>query len=192
MAGLFQLGQPTRAELGAMCRRAGCRIVEEREGSIVLGCDSHRAKVKFLDELARHGGTRCTVVRNVVELVAAEHGGGWGLICALHALVRDGVENLGEPVEMFSPAARTLALGVGDCDDQAIALQALLIAAGFRAAPDVLPPWSSGRPPTHVAPRVHFGGRWLWLEPTIDAEPGEPPLVAARRLGVTDRGDIAA
>lgn len=189
---IFEAGMPTMAELRAMARRAGCRIVELRDGAVVLSCRSHRHKVAFLHELAVHGGQRDPAIRRIVELVAAERGTGWPLVVALHALVRDGVQNLGEPVEMFSPAQRTLALGVGDCDDQAIALGALLIAAGFRCMPDVLPPWSSGRPPSHVAPRVEWQGRWLWLETTLAAEPGEHPLRAAARLGITSRPDLAA
>lgn len=180
---------PTSAELAAICKRAGCRVERVESGSSLLLCRSHAGKVRLLDELGEHGA-RTPGIRRAVEAVATESGTGAALLVALHRLVRDGVSNFGERVETFSPALRTLVLGLGDCDDQAILLLALLRCAGFEARPAVLPPPSTGRPPRHVAPQVHWRGAWLWLEPTIDAEPGEHPLAAARRLGIQHRPDL--
>lgn len=178
---------PTDAEIAAICRRVGCSVArtERGGGARLLLCRSHPAKVALLDELGTHGAQQ-PAIRRFVELVASEVGGsGLALVAELHRIVRDGVQMLGEEQEVFSPAMRTLTYGVGDCDDQAIALLALFRAAGFEARPRTL-----GNPPRHVLPVVRVDGVWLDAEPTIRAHLGEPPLDAVRRLGIRARPDL--
>jgi transglutaminase-like putative cysteine protease len=108
---------------------------------------------------------------------------------AIHALVRDGVRFAAEPSETFSGALITARWRVGDCDDSARLLVALARASGLNAGIAQLPPPPAA--PVHVAAAIWAAGGWRWAETTIAAEFGEHPVVAARRLGIRCRSDLA-
>ena len=187
-------GPPPKAAR-RIARLSGCRVTKshrlhDRTWAHRVACASHAAKVQLLANLAEYDA-RTPDVRRAAELAATGAKTPGEQIAALHARVRDGVIFTRENVETFSPTMRTLDLGMGDCDDSARALLALLRSLGFEAGLQTLPAMGSGITPRHVAAQVRHGGSWRWLETTLAARPGEHPLAAARRLGVAARTDIA-
>lgn len=103
--------------------------------------------------------------------------------------VRQNVRFAREQGEVFTSSSYTLAVGFGDCDDHARLAFALLRAGGLPARLAFL--HRPGRQPTHVLAVVGLAGRWVWLETTVDARFGEPPIEAAQRLGLRSRNDIS-
>jgi len=172
-----------------LARAAGCRVVASHrlhDGTVAheLGCHSHAAKVRFLDLLAEWDSLQPDV-RRTAEQICRGSRHQLDQIAALHRMVRDGVLHTDEPRETFTAPMYVLRNGVGDCDDTARLLLALLRSLGLSGRLGTL-----GSPPRHVAAQVQLAGAWWWLETTIDAEPGEHPLDAAKRLGITTRGDL--
>lgn len=113
---------------------------------------------------------------------------------AAHAWVRDNVRFVPEAIETFKSPGRTLREG-GDCDDSARVLVSMARAAGLKARYRPITQCKAGVcEKTHVAAQIHDGRGWHWAETTIDAEFGEHPLVAYRRLRragrIGKRGDI--
>lgn len=145
--------------------------------------------MRFLANLAEYDSQTPDVRRAAERIVAGERTQ-LGQIKALHRRVRDGVTFTRERVETFSPTMRTLEQNIGDCDDTARALMALLRSLGFEAGVQTLPELATGKTPKHVAAQVKHDGRWQWLETTIKGEMGEHPMAAARRLGITTRSDL--
>ena len=180
---------PGRKELDTIAARAGCRVTATSElpggrRAYDVSCRSGPARVRLLVELAR-ADAMTPQVRRIAEAVAGAVGGGEReTAAALHKLVRDGVRFARERRETFSPTMWTLAIGIGDCDDSARALAALLWSIGYRVRFATL-----GDPATHVAAQVKLAGRWHWAETTLAAQLGEHPIAAARRLRAA-RGDI--
>jgi transglutaminase-like putative cysteine protease len=157
-----------------------------------LDCPTMAARIRLLDELARFDAERDPVVIHLARTARAEieklhpEDPKWATAAALHQFVKTNVRFVPEAGELFQPSDYTLKVGIGDCDDSARLLVALLRAAGLQARLMTL-----GAPPTHVSAGFHHDQvGWVWLETTIDARPGEHPLNAARRLGVTVRRDI--
>ncbi len=112
---------------------------------------------------------------------------------AVFGYVRDRVQFVREPGEVFARADYTLASGGGDCDDHARVVYALLRAGGLPARLNFL--FRQGdRGPRHVVAQALLPGLgWTWLETTAAANFGEHPYAAARRLGIIDaRQDIAS
>ena len=152
-------------------------------------CKSHAAKVKFLVNLAEYDASTPDVRRAAERIVAGAKTSAEQVARLLARVQR--VTFTKEKEETFSPTMWTLDVGVGDCDDTARALIALLRSLGFEAGAETLPLSSTGKPPIHVAAVVKLGGRWQWLEATIAARVGESPTAAARRLGIKTRPDLA-
>ncbi len=181
---------PSAAELGRICAATGCELrgveqVFDGTPAYNIECHTVENKVRLLATLAEYDA-RTADVRRLAERVAQlTKGEPWPTICALHAAVRDSVRHIGEVRETFSPTMRTLELGIGDCDDSARALMALLRALGFKAGLRTL-----GTPPKHVACVVWHDGAWRWLETTIQAYPGEHPIAARDRLKPRGRSDL--
>lgn len=176
-------------------RGGGCRVLEAvslHDGGTAfeVGCTTHAAKVELLDRLAE-ADAELPDVRRLAENVTAGARSDAERAVMLHAYVKDRVAFMRERREVFSPTLRTLAIGGGDCDDSARALMALLLSLDIPARLETLPERSTGAVPVHVAAQVHIGGAWHWLETTIDADPGEHPTAAAKRLGVPMRDDLA-
>ncbi len=179
-----------------IARLSGCRVVRTHhlhDGSCAFSirCRNHRAKVRLLVNLAEYDA-HTPDVRRAAELAVAGARTPEAQIAALHRRVRDGVTFTKEINETFSPTMWTLDARLGDCDDTARALVALLRSLGFTAGVQTIPPYESRRPPVHVAALVNHGGRWHWLETSIAARPGEHPLEAARRLGIRTRPELGA
>lgn len=181
---------PSSARVAELARLSGGRIAQDRamasgERVQLAVFRDHMDKVRFFAALAREDAEDQDIQALARSIVAT--GGDrseLGRIISLHRWVRDHIQHIGEPVETV-PRARQVAIdGVGDCDDTAVLLMALLVALGHEAG---LMPW--GSPPRHVCAGVRYQGRWYPLEVTIDALPGEHPLRAAERLGVT-REDV--
>jgi hypothetical protein len=109
---------------------------------------------------------------------------------AVFAFVRENVAFVREAGEVFTGASYTIATGAGDCDDHARVTYALLRAGGVPARMAFLYRTLAAGP-SHVLTEAGLGGVWVPLETTIAAKFGEPPTVAARRLGlIDDRTDI--
>lgn len=110
---------------------------------------------------------------------------------AVFEFVKDRVRFVREAGEVFARGDYTLASGSGDCDDHARPVFALLAAGGIPAALAFL--YRKGdKGPRHVVALAMLGGRWVWLETTVDAFLGEHPYAAAERLGILkNRTDIA-
>ena len=108
----------------------------------------------------------------------------------IHRFVKDRIRFQVEEVETNRATSITLELGAGDCDDHAVLVVALAVACGLRAK--VCAIRNSRGEITHAAPLIHAGGRDWWAETTVDADFGEAPLDAARRLGLAQRADILA
>jgi len=114
---------------------------------------------------------------------------------SVHEYVKRNVRFVRESGEVFTRSDYTIAVGGGDCDDHARLVYALLRAGGCPARMAFLhrpgAPGMAG--PAHVLAQAFTGGKWVWLETTVDAAFDEPPLVAAKRLGLLrSRSDIAS
>ena len=181
---------PDPNTLAVIARRCGCVVQLGRtlhDGSMAyeLQCPSHEAKVRLLAALADYDSKHPEIMRLAEKLAASANGEPWAVAQTIHAFVRDGVRHTPEPREKFQPTGRTLALGIGDCDDTARAVMALLKAAGLRGGLLTL-----GKPPRHVSAAVQLGGGWRWLDASLAARAGEHPLAAAKRLGLKVRQDL--
>jgi transglutaminase-like putative cysteine protease len=175
---------------GGGCRVLGSSTLHDGGHAFEVGCKTHAAKVALLDRLAE-ADAELPDVRRLAENVTAGARSDAERAVRLHEYVKDRVSFMRERRETFTPTLRTLEIGGGDCDDSARALMALLLSLDIPARLETLPERATGAVPVHVAVQVQIGGEWLWLETTIDAEPGEHPTAAARRLGVPMREDLA-
>jgi transglutaminase-like putative cysteine protease len=156
------------------------------ERAQLVAFSTHQDKVRFFAALA-HEHSRDQDIQALARSIVAysPDKSELGRILALHGWVAQNVQHIGEPIETV-PNARQVAIdGCGDCDDSAVLLMALLLAIGHRAC--LLP---MGDPPRHVCAGVWYDGQWHPLETTIEALPGEHPMAAADRLGMTNRKDL--
>jgi len=105
----------------------------------------------------------------------------------IHAAVQKRVRFVPEEIETFQGAAYTWQLAAGDCDDHVRLTFALARAAGLPVRLAFLQ--RSGQP-AHVLAELGHNGAWHSAETTIAALYAEPPVEAARRLGITTRPDL--
>jgi Transglutaminase-like superfamily/Putative peptidoglycan binding domain len=106
---------------------------------------------------------------------------------AVHAFVKDRVRFVREAGEVFQGSAYTLTMGAGDCDDHARVVYAIARAGGLPVRMAFL---HKGQGPTHAAAQI-CAPSCAWAETTVDADYGEDPIEAAKRLGLlTSRGDL--
>jgi hypothetical protein len=181
---------PDPNTLAQIARRCGCVVqlgqtLHDGSRSWELSCPTHAAKVRLLASLAEYDSKDPELIRLAEKLASLGNGEPWKIAQVIHAFVRDGVAHLPEPREKFQPAMRTLALGIGDCDDTSRAVLALLRAAGLRGGLLTL-----GNPPRHVAAAVKMPNGFQWLDASLPARAGEHPIAAARRLGIKVRPDL--
>jgi len=101
----------------------------------------------------------------------------------VHKIVRDVIEYEDDPEQVFRSSDVTLTLGVGNCVNTARLAVALARAVGLDARAVGVVPRDDGEI-THACAQIAHDGAWHWAEATIAADYGEPPLDAARRLGI--------
>jgi hypothetical protein len=84
--------------------------------------------------------------------------------------------------------------GVGDCDDAAVALGSLLMAAGFPVRlGTTAPPGHPGFGFTHIFPQVFINGAWLTVDPVLLPNAGIGSIAPHGRLGIWDlKGKLIA
>jgi hypothetical protein len=186
---------PDPARAAELATAAGCEIEQSEQlldGSYAhrIGCRNHAAKVRLLELLAEHDST-LPDVRRLAELVAAGAADTAEQLQRLQSFVQSRVTFTSERDETFTATMRTLAHGLGDCDDSSRALMALVRSLGIPCRLRTLPD-SPDAIPLHVAPQAKLDGRWIWLEPSIAAQLGEHPLAAARRLNIHTRPELGA
>jgi hypothetical protein len=99
----------------------------------------------------------------------------------VHALVRDHVEYVDDPQQVFRSSDVTLQIGVGNCVNTARLVCALARVCGLESRAMPIRPHGVI---SHTAAVIRHGGTWHWAEATIAAEYGEEPIAAARRLGI--------
>jgi hypothetical protein len=181
-------------------RRIGAEILEmgigpdgRARGRVRCRDGWHAAKflVALGDADRRRGWSRDMARRLRAMTSAAGRTNDWAFVAYAHASVQNRVRFRRETGEIFAGPAFTWNCAVGDCDDHARLLYALLAAGGVPVRLAFLyREWSEG--PAHVCVQAFYDGAWHWCETTIAAELGEEPYAAAARLGVLNaRSDIA-
>lgn len=146
---------------------------------------------RFLVAMAAEDARGPLARRLAGELRAAAGPDDLALLVLAHRFVRERVRFERERGEVFTSLDYTLRTGVGDCDDHARVLFAVLGAAGLPVRLGFLAK-ELERGPVHVVAQAFVRGRWWWLETTIAAAVGEHPVTAGKRLGILDdRVDIA-
>jgi len=149
-----------------------------------VSCPSHQARVYLLLELGERDARDPRIRRRAENVVACA-----GAItnaeraAALQSHVSSVVRFTPELVEQFTPAWRTLQIGMGDCDDSARSLYALGRSLGLDVALQTLPEKLTRKDPFHVAAIFYLNGSWTWADASLPAELGEHPLRAAERIG---------
>lgn len=107
-------------------------------------------------------------------------------IRALHSFVRDQIRYTKDPVglELVQTPEKTLEFGMGDCDDKATLLAALLMATGHPAQFVAVGFGNSGF--SHVLVETQVGRGWMPLETIIPVDAGWFPddVTRAYRLKV--------
>lgn len=101
----------------------------------------------------------------------------WCEVEALHAYVRDSIRYVRDPhaLESLTDPAVTLARRVGDCDDQATLLAALLEAVGYPTR-FVIGAFAHPGAYDHVWLQVYAAGQWIDADPTEHEPLGwQPP-----------------
>lgn len=111
---------------------------------------------------------RMRIRNKVIEITAGVPSKDFGAeISTIYEWVRENIRFIKDPVgvETVASPVRTLDLGAGDCDDQAVLLASLLINAGhpvrFVAVgfqPGIF---------SHVFTETRIGGHWVPLETTV-------------------------
>lgn len=93
-------------------------------------------------------------------------------IKSMHAYVRDSIRYMRDPVdlELVQTPEKTIELGVGDCDDKATLLAALLTASGHPSQFVAIGFGTNGF--SHVLVETQVGTRWMPLETIIPVEAG--------------------
>jgi transglutaminase-like putative cysteine protease len=97
----------------------------------------------------------------------------------IQAWVRAHVPYVRERVETFQAPEFTIRNQIGDCDDHARVVRALLTAARIPARMVIM---AKNGSPRHAVTQAVLGSSPVWLETTIDARFGEHPVDASRRL----------
>lgn len=190
------------AALRRSAARAGCTIdtlairqtaLGERAVGRVL-CRDGWGAARLLLAQSQEDATSAGA-RDLALLLRAQYPDDRSFARAVHRFVKDNVRFVREKGELFTGSSYTLGVGAGDCDDHARVVYAIAEAGGLPAVLAFLHHGPDGAPtsdPTHAVAQLCIDGRCFWAETTIDADFGEHPLVAAKRLGLLDeREDLA-
>lgn len=181
-------------EAGALRRaaaRVGARVEALRvKGRRVVGrviCRDGWHAAQFLAALGAEDA-KTEGARALADELREGHPDDRSFAEAIVAYVKGNVRFVRDRGEQFSSPGYTLEIGQGDCEDHARLVYAIAIAGGEPARFAFL---HRGGGPTHAVAQLCVDGAWTWAETTVDAELGEHPILAARRLGVVQsRGDI--
>lgn len=198
-------------EVRRIAEQAGCRVLETRAVNergesyavLELDCEDNEHAIRFLNLAARHDAWHPKVrslalsLRKTLRAELGREPTTAELAALVEQYVQRHVSFVREKDEVFQHALYTLNAGAGDCDDHARLVAALLFASGLEAKIEGVK--NSSGALSHVAPLVRDRGAWRWVETTIrkeqhggDARYGEPPLDAAKRLGIgAARHDVA-
>lgn len=186
----------SEAEVRAAVERAGCRVLELRKSQTEFGsywygkhaCPTNPHTFKLLleiarldegDPVARELGLRFFRQYPRDPKARAE---------AIHAWIKDAVWYIREPKETFQSPEYTVKSQAGDCDDHAILLNAIAKNAGLTSR--IVPLRRPNGEVKHAVGQVMIDGLWSFAETTVDAEFGEAPYDAVRRLRLGGRGDM--
>jgi len=107
---------------------------------------------------------------------------------AIHAWVKNHIWYVREPKETFQSPTYTTRSGAGDCDDHANLLNA--IARNAELVSRIVPLTKPNGDVKHAVAQVQIDGAWTFAETTVDADFGESPLAAVRRLSLGGRADM--
>lgn len=155
--------------------------------AIPSGPEGTRQTLKLMRDIVRRAvrDPRMIVRNQAIAITRACPSKDWRCeILAVYDWVNENIRFLRDVngVETLQSPARTLELAVGDCDDQAILISALLESIGHATRFAAL-----GFEPghfSHVFSETKIGDRWLSLETTVPgAFPGwYPPRVSERMV----------
>jgi hypothetical protein len=165
---------------------AGAESFEIKDGNPRACFRTGWGAARFLLELARKDARREWIRAFALWLRKSGGGSDEGFARALHTYGKS-LPFAREEGEIFQGPSVTIKEG-GDCDCHARLIYAVAKSGGL---PTELAFLHKGENPTHVFVRVYVNGAWRALETTVDAEFGEDPFSAARRLGVV-REDIGS
>ena len=142
-----------------------------------------RQTLQKMTKLIRAGKKSMAVREKALRLTAhLQPKDYYGEVCALHAFVRDEIKYMKDPVDVQTPEA-SMRLKVGDCDDKAVLLCALLesighptrlVAVGFD--PGIF---------EHVYLDTLVGKQWLSCETTEPVSVGWEPESGIIRAKIT-------
>lgn len=157
------------------------RALPDGSRALLVDCPTLASKIGLLDVLCWIDAADPLVIQTA-HAALRRVGAVPGAVALLHRTVRDALRYTPEAGEIFRPAAAVLTDGIGDCDDAAGTLGALLRVIGVPVRWGVLGAGAE----LHVCPLAALAGRWHWLEPTVPgARLGEHPYAAAARTGYT-------
>jgi hypothetical protein len=191
--------KPKASDVVAIARELGMQLVSTSEidleghtyPQLEIACRDNTEALKLLNRLAALDAAPDHAERThalAARLWAEEGRDPLAFARRAHAVVRDAIDYVDDPKQVFRSSDVTIALGYGNCVNTARLLCALAMCVGLEAR--AMPIRPHGREITHTAAQIRARGAWHWCEATIAARFDEEPLAAARRLGIL-REDIA-
>lgn len=178
--------------IAGLARKHGAQV--EHVGRAVIGgrpyaeidvvCKDNADAIRLLNDLAHDDAATGPRVRDTARSFWNAYGGRGeeSFARAVHRYVRDAIEYVDDPSQIFRAGDVTLVFRVGNCVNTARLIVALCEAANVTAR--AIPVPDSDGEITHTAAQIQHGGAWHWAEATIGAKYGEAPHAAARRLGI--------
>jgi transglutaminase-like putative cysteine protease len=178
--------------IAGFARKHGARV--DHVGRVVIAghpyaeidvvCRDNADAIRLLNDLAKDDASTGLSVRSTAKSFMTSYGanGDESFARAVHRYVRDGIEYVDDPAQIFRAGDVTLILRIGNCVNTARLIVGLCEAAGVTAR--AVPVVDSQGEITHTAAQIQHGGAWHWAEATIGAAYGEAPHAAARRLGI--------
>jgi lysozyme len=145
------------------------------------------AAARFLVEVEKEDAADPAIWKVGQALAAVARGGAREYAASLQAWMQKTIRFQKEEGEVFQSGRYTLETGVGDCDCHAKLVRSLLRVGGVTGRFGFL---HDGDAPRHVWCEAEVNGSWVPLETTFAAKFGEPPLDAAKRLGIKTRPDL--
>jgi len=190
-------GVHTEREIRDAVGRAGCRVIELRRVDTKFGpvwygkhsCPDNPATFRLLLEIAgvdEGDAAARTIALDFVRRFPKDKA---ARARAIHEWVKANVLYVREPKETFQSPSYTMRSGAGDCDDHANLVNAIAKNAGLSSR--IVPILKPNGDVKHAVTQIELGGAWLYAETTVEAQFGEDPKAAVRRLAVA-RDDIAA